>query len=83
MVYYVEQANQFTLDHGDMWEQFYLSVENMFSRAVKQIQELDRKGKDTNSFRERLAKVVKSTSEIGWGYHDTLTDIYYEAFGEL
>lgn len=83
MVFYVEQANQFTLDYGDMWEQFYISVENMFGRAIKQIKELDHEGKSTDSLRERLAKVVKSTSGIGWGYHDTLGDLYEEAFGEL
>jgi len=53
-------------------------------KAIKQIQELDAEGKETDSLRERLAKVVTSTSEIGWGYHDTLTDLlYHEASGEI
>jgi hypothetical protein len=31
-------------------------------------------------FRERLAEVVRSSSEIGWGYHDELTDSYIAVF---
>ena len=82
MVFYVERANQFTLDYGDMWEQFYLSVENMFERALRQLKEMEAAGIDICPLRERLASVVTSTSGIGWGYHDTLSDLYYESFGE-
>ena len=82
MVFYVERANQFTLDYGDMWEQFYLSVENMFERALKQLEEMEAAGIEICPLRERLASVVASTSGIGWGYHDTLSDLYYESFGE-
>ena len=82
MVFYVERANQFTLDCGDMREQFYISVENMFERALKQLQEMEALGIEIEPLRERLEKVVDSTSRIGWGYHDMLTQLYCEAFGE-
>ena len=31
-------------------------------------------------FKDRLEEIMKSSSDIGWGYHDTLTDDYYVAF---
>ncbi|MEM6822732.1 MAG: hypothetical protein AAF558_12430 [Verrucomicrobiota bacterium] len=82
MVFYVERANQFTLDYGDMWEQFYISVESMFERALKQLQEMQALGMEIEPLRKRLEKVVDSTNCIGWGYHDMLTQLYGEAFGE-
>lgn len=81
MVFYVERANQFTLDYGDMWEQFYISVENMFERTLEQLKEMQTLGIEIEPFRERLEKIVDSTSGIGWGYHDMLTQLYGEAFG--
>ena len=33
-------------------------------------------------FRERLGEVVRSSSGIGWGYHDDLADIYAAAFSD-
>ena len=59
--------------------QFYLSVENMFEKALKELEAL---GIEINPLRELLAKVVISTSGIGWGDHHTLCDLYYESFGE-
>jgi hypothetical protein len=59
--------------------QFYLSVENMFEKALKELEAL---GLEINPLRERLAKVFISTSGIGWGDHHTPCDLYYESFGE-
>lgn len=39
-------------------------------------------GMQIEPLRSRLAKVVVSTSNIGWGYHDTLSELFYEAFSE-
>lgn len=35
MVSYMEWATQFTYDYGDMWEQYYDSVENNFDKTIK------------------------------------------------
>ena len=37
MFYYVEMGNQFTLDLGDIDEQFYSSLESMFDRILSTI----------------------------------------------
>ena len=34
MLCYVENACQFTYDYGDMWEQYYMSVENNFNKTM-------------------------------------------------
>lgn len=37
MVSYMEWATQFTYDYGDMWEQYYDSVESNFDKTVRHI----------------------------------------------
>ena len=37
MVFYMENACQFTYDYGDMWEQFYDSVESNFDKTLRHI----------------------------------------------
>ena len=80
MMYYVETANRFTLDYGDMWEQFYASVESMYKRVLTHLLKMHKSGKDISRFKERAHKVMTSTEHIGWGYHDALTDYYYSVF---
>ena len=33
-------------------------------------------------FQDRLEKIMASSSNIGWGYHDMLYQDYYSAFPE-
>jgi len=80
LVYYVEVANQFTLEYGDINEDYYESVENSFQRAVDHLLSMDKTQID--KLKTRLKKVVDSAKNIGWGYHDTLTDIFYIGFGK-
>jgi hypothetical protein len=35
-----------------------------------------------NQFDSRLERIVAETSGIGWGFHDGLTEIYAEYFGD-
>lgn len=78
MVFFVEQGNAFTLDHGDIDADFYSALLKMARRAVEVISSVPLELQE--SFRERLAEVVRSSSGIGWGYHDELADIYGAAF---
>lgn len=78
MIFYVEQGVKFTNEYGDIDEPFYISMEDMYEKAVEwiikhQIQDL---------FRERCIKIVKDTSGMGWGFHDGLCDIYTGAFND-
>ena len=77
MVYYVEQGTEITLDYGDMYEDFYTKLENVYIDAIKLLNEWG----DTRlieKFRPRLEMLVNKTEDVGWGYHDVLWDWYNE-----
>ena len=80
MVYFVERGTKFTLDYGDIDGQFYSSLERMYEKAIKLLLTLDEETID--DFYDRFEDLVTSTSDIGWGFHDTLGDIFSEAFPE-
>ena len=44
----------------------------MYEKALSAMTELDSK----NIFEQRSRKIVTDTSEIGWGFHDTLSEIF-------
>jgi hypothetical protein len=76
MLFYVEQGVKFTNAYGDINEAFYNSMENMFEKTVELMCKQDLK----DSFQQRCQKIVTETSDIGWGFHDTLSEIYNDAF---
>ena len=76
MLYYVEIGVKYTVEYGDINEAFYNSMESMYSGAVKYI---DQHGMQ-EQFEERCRKIVEDTSDIGWGFHDGLGDIYASYF---
>ena len=80
MLYFVERGTKFTLDYGDIDGQFYSSLERMYEKAIKLLLTLDEETID--DFYDRFEDLVTSTQDIGWGFHDTLGDIFSEAFPE-
>lgn len=78
MVFYVENGVSYTDCYGDINEQFYLSMEGMYERALKHISSnnLERK------FDERCKKIVSDTKNMGWGFHDQLRETYYSYIEE-
>lgn len=76
MLFYVEQGVKFTNAYGDIDEAFYSSMESMYEKAVEWMI----KYAIQDVFQERCLRIVKETSGIGWGLHDTLSDIYSAAF---
>ncbi len=76
MIYYAEMGVKFTNDYGDINEAFYASVESMYEKAAVYVSEHELK----NQFVERFKKMVEVTDGIGWGFHDTLGEIYFEHF---
>ena len=77
ILYRVECAVDFTNDFGDIDSVFYESAENAFAQAVKIIQA----EKLQTQFIERCQQIVLNTTDIGWGFHDTLLVIYFDCFG--
>jgi len=78
MLFYVEQGVKFTSAYGDIDEPFYSSMEGVYEKAIAAIVKHDL----SHEFQERCAKIVRDTSGTGWGFHDTLSDIYRTAFPE-
>lgn len=77
-LFYVEQGVKFTNSFGDINERFYMSVESMFERALKNIM----KHHLENMFMDRAQKIVRDTSGIGWGFADNIEDLYSQYFQE-
>jgi hypothetical protein len=82
MLRFVESANDCTLRYGDMWEQFYINIETMYEKVIVEVKKMEGKGINIEHLQERLHEVMTSTSCIGWGYHDTLTELYFTAFDD-
>lgn len=76
MLYYVECGVRFTNDFGDIDEPFYNSIAGMFGNTAKFIQENGL----NDIFLPRANKIVEDTNGMGWGFHDELSDIYYNYF---
>lgn len=76
MLYYVETGVEFTNEFGDINEAFYSSLEKTYLSALT----LMRKENLLDTFAERTLKVVNDTSEIGWGFHDYLADVYADYY---
>jgi len=77
LLYYVECGVEFTNDFGDIDENFYTSVENTYASAIEL---MEREG-ILDKFKNRAEKIVDDTSDIGWGFHDYLADLYFEHYG--
>jgi hypothetical protein len=78
MIYYVECGNDFTLDIGDINEQFYSSLESMFDAALKWLKKSDKATVDR--FLPRMRTIVEKANGMGWGYYDYIADALEEAF---
>lgn len=80
MVFFVETGTEFTVNFGDIDEDFYLSLERMFGQALDLLLSMDRETID--EYQERFHAIVVRASNIGWGYHDALNDLFHKAFPE-
>lgn len=74
MLFYIEQGCEYTIEFGDMWEQFYATLEGNFDKAMRFI---FLHGLLANYY-ERIEKLIDSVSGCGWGFYDMLQDIYSE-----
>ena len=73
MVHFVECGASFSLDVGYGDEVFFAALERMYEKAIKLLLTLDEATID--DYYDRFEELVISTSDIGWGFHDTLGDI--------
>jgi hypothetical protein len=81
MLFYVEQGVICTNEYGDMYESFYNSLESVYAEAARVITNSGRPDL-IDQYRPRMQRIVTNTRNIGWGFHDTLADIFFEYMGE-
>lgn len=75
LVHLVEKGTAFTHKYGDIDERFYTDLELAFEEVVSRLSG----GEEATwlaGFRPRLARVVDSASDLGWGYGDALNDLF-------
>jgi hypothetical protein len=78
MLYYAECGSDFTNEYGDIDEPFYNSIAGTYRKAL----ELMKKENVLDQFAERAKDIMNETKNIGWGFHDDLTDAFYEFYEE-
>ena len=76
MLFYVETGVKFTNDFGDINEAFYNSMESTYASALKMM----RTENLLDQFKQRALLILEDTADIGWGFHDTLFDTYYQFY---
>jgi hypothetical protein len=82
MIFYVECGSQFTLDYGDMDEDFYCALEDIFEEILNLIKE-DAGHNLLDIYKDRLLKIAQVTDGMGWGYGDQIQDLLSEAFPDI
>lgn len=74
MLYYVEQGCSLTAQFGDFEAAFYMSLENNFNKAL---QFMSQNGL-IPQFAPRMKKMIESVKWCGYGFPDTLWNMFCE-----
>ena len=78
MVFFVETGTEFTVNTGGMDGVLYLALVRMYDKALDLVLTMDEE--TINEYYNRFEDMVTSTSNIGWGYHDALGEMFHNAF---
>ncbi len=78
MVCYVEYGTDFLCEFGDMYEQYYCSLESVFDNALKLMKKFERE--EIADFECRLRDVVRKADSMGWGYYDAISCMLDETY---
>jgi hypothetical protein len=76
MLFYVETGTEYTKCFGDIDEAYYSSIEGMYARVLEMMSRenlLDR-------FASRAREVYFNSQNIGWGFTDTMAEIYCQFY---
>ncbi len=80
MVHYVDCGTQFATTYGYGDEEFFESLDEIFTQVVKTVQQSEKDIIDR--FLPRLKTIVHEAEDIGWGYGDSLYGTLEDAFPE-
>ncbi|HEY2811204.1 MAG TPA: DUF6155 family protein [Rhabdochlamydiaceae bacterium] len=73
---YVEYGVECTLEYGDIDERFYNSMESMFRKTLRDMEEHGL----LNLFEKRCLAIQQKTHDLGWGFGDAITELCEEYF---
>jgi len=73
---FVGQGAKFIDVYGDIQENFYSSMESAYEEACELIASTGLEKEWKNQFEE----LVKATKNVGYGFGDSISDIFYETF---
>lgn len=76
MTYYVELGVEFTNTYGDIDEKFYNNILGMYEKALDYVA----KENLEDIFQERLHDIMVEGDGIGWGFSETLAELYFSYF---
>mgnify|MGYP001201085764 CR=1 FL=1 len=76
MLFYVETGVEFTNAYGDINEAFYSSLKTTFKNSLTLMQ----KENILETFEIRVDKIIKNTSDIGWGFHESLVETWIDFY---
>lgn len=76
---YVEYGILCTLEYGDMDERFYDSMSSMLRKTLREIEKLEA----LPIFQKRCKGILKKTKDIGWGFGDEVSDLYFDYYDDL
>ncbi len=72
MLDHFQHGVEFTVKYGDMWEDYYDNIENMFIKTCEFI--IKNKSQiDIDTALARIKKYVDQTEIMGWGFHENLS----------
>ena len=76
---YVEYGVKCTLEYRDIDERFYISMESMFHKTLKDI----KKNGLLDQFEKRCLEIQQKTRDLGWGFGAAITEICMEYFRDI
>jgi hypothetical protein len=78
MLFYVEMGARYARAYGALDEPFCRSMESMYASAL---QWTVKHGLE-DAFRPRAEAILTATRGMGYWFHDTLTDIFFQRLGD-
>lgn len=78
MVHYLDMGNQFTLDYGDMYDEFYDSLVSMLESILKLLVKADATIQE--NYIPEIQHIIHSARSMGWGYYDHMLELFVNYF---
>nr|WP_321496493.1 hypothetical protein [uncultured Methanolobus sp.] len=79
-VYAAVEGEKITDMFGDIDEDYYCSMEDIYGNAAKWVVAAQKQGNDISDLKESLHQIMQDTRYIGWGHGDEISCLWSEHF---